>query len=189
MKTKLLILAIILTSLISCVSFDRKMIKDDFIKLNDENLNELNGKYQFSGYQNISPSRTKSDKSRSISEMLSVDKKYNTSYSHCEVNIEKNKKSKNIVAKFKFFKNDSLGYSFQYNAKISNGILILKNNTTHCDSLPYLLGGCRTFQSSIGLTKEKNLWIQDFFTNDGAFIFFFWAGYTINYTEKFEKIN
>ncbi|SDJ36541.1 hypothetical protein [Chryseobacterium jejuense] len=179
----------IILSLNSCVSFSRKMIQDDLLELKDENVQMINGQYGYKGYEHIRNGNVKSDKTRNVGEMLDVKSEAVKNVDKLIIKSMPLAKSKMYEIQFMLLKEDTLKYTFTYKARLKNGLFLLKNFTSHCDEIPYLFGGCRIFQSRIGLTKDHNLLIQDYYDNSGAFLFFFWAGYTINYAEKYKRIH
>ncbi|TDX82717.1 hypothetical protein [Epilithonimonas xixisoli] len=72
MKTQLLGLAILLTTLTSCVSFDRKLIKNDLTNISENNGKSIEGKYKFKGYDNSSSLLSKPVESIGIARMLDL---------------------------------------------------------------------------------------------------------------------
>lgn len=187
MKTKLLALAILLTTLTSCVSFDRKLIKDDLTKISENNGKSIEGKYAFKGYDNSSSLISKPVESIGIARMLDLK---NQGLEDCDFLEIKSKKlePKLYELELTLFKNDTVKHSYKLNATLKNGILTLKNRTTKCTGIPYFLGGCEVSQSRIGLTADNNLVIHSYNDNNGSFLFLMWAGRTINYAEKFKRI-
>lgn len=185
---KYVIASLIILMLTSCVTFSRKMINDDLLVVKKETISMIDGEYEFNGYQYIDPANEKSEKTKNFAGMLDLK---NSKILDCDKVILKStaiKKRKTYEVEFKFLKNDSVKYSFKYNAILRNGLLLLNNYTLKCHGIPYLLGGCQSFQSRIGLTEQKNLLIQDYYDNSGAALFILGAGYTINYTEKYKRV-
>lgn len=183
------VLTAIIGSLNSCVSFSRKMIQDDLSVLKKENIQLIDGQYEYRGYEHIQNGNVKSDKTGDVGEMLRMKGEARKNVDKLIIKSVPLAKSKRFEVRFMFLKEDTLTYTFIYKARLKNGLLLLDNFTSHCDEIPYLFGGCQNFQSRIGVTKERNLLIQDYYDNSGAFLLFFWAGYTINYAEKYQRIN
>ncbi len=179
----------IVLSLNSCVSFSRKIIQDDLSEMKIENVQIIDGQYEFKGYEHIVNNNTKSDKTGNVGEMLDVKGNAGKEVDKLIIKSTPLAKSKAFEMKFMFLRKDSLTYTFTYKATLKNGLLLLNNFISHCDGIPYLIGGCLNFQSIMGLTKDRNLLIQDYYDNNGGFLLFFWSGYTINYAEKFKRIN
>lgn len=188
MKAQFFLIPIIV-SLNSCVSFSRKMIENDLLMLNKENVQMIDGQYEYKGYEHIVNNNTKSDKTGSVGEMLAMKNGEVKDFDKLIIKSVQLAKNKTYEVQFIFFKDSTIGYTFKYKAKLKNGLFLLNNFTSHCDEIPYLFGGCRNFQSRIGLTQDHNLLIQDYYDNSGAFLLFFWSGYTINYAEKYKRIN
>lgn len=185
---KYIIFSILILILHSCATFSRKMIKDDLLIINTENVSMIDGEYDFKGYEHINSAGQKSEKIRNFAGIMDLN---NIRIVDCDKVVIKSKaldKRKTYELEFKLLKNDSVKYSFVYNGMLKNGLLILSNYTSKCHGIPFLFGGCRSFQSRIGLTNQKNLLIQDYYDNSGAALFIMWAGYTINYAEKFKRI-
>ncbi len=172
----------------SCVSFDRKLIKDDMTTLKKENVSLINGEFEFKGYEHINAGNQKSDRLRTVAEMLNIKNPNISESDKVSVKAVSNLKDKSYEVQFMILKNDSLKYSFKYDAKFKKGVLVLKNHTVKCHGIPYLLGGCRGFKSRIGLTGKNDLFIQDYYNNDGAFLLIMGSGYSINYVEKYKRI-
>lgn len=185
---KYVIFSVLVLILNSCVTFSRKMIKDDLSIITKENVSVIDGEYEFKGYEHINSGSQKSEKARSFAGMMDLN---NNNITYCDKVVIKSKasdKRKKYKLEFKLLKNDSIKYSFTYNGTLKNGLLTLSNYTSKCHGIPFLFGGCRSFQSRIGLTDQKNLLIQDYYDNSGAALFIMWAGYTINNAEKFKRI-
>ncbi|MEJ5104571.1 hypothetical protein [Chryseobacterium sp. MYb328] len=179
----------VVLSLSSCVSFNRKMIQDDLSELKKENVQMIDGQYEYKGYEHIRNSNVKSDATGNVGEMLNVKEGGVKNVNKLIIKSMPLAKDKTFEIRFMLLKEDSLIYTFTYKARLKKGLLLLNNFTSQCDEIPYLFGGCQNFQSRIGVTKDHNLLIQDYYDNSGAFLFFFWAGYTINYAEKYRRIN
>ncbi|WP_228464009.1 MULTISPECIES: hypothetical protein [Chryseobacterium] len=190
---KNLVLAAVFTAMVlslnSCVSFSRKMIRDDLSEMRIENVQMINGQYEYKGYEHVRDGNVKSDKTGNVAEMLEVKSEAVKNVDKLIIKSMPLAKSKTYEIQFMLLKEDTLKYTFTYKAQLKNGLLLLNNFTSHCDEIPYLFGGCQIFQSRIGLTQNHNLLIQDYYDNSGAFLLFFWAGYTINYVEKYKRIN
>ena len=185
MKNLILLFWAFTLMLNSCVSFSRKMIKNDLSVLKKENVSMIDGDYEFDSYEHIDASDKKSDRLRNIASMLNFQ-----NFNDCDqLNIQSVfLKRKQYEILFTFSKHDSVKHSFKYKANLRNGLLILDNYTSKCRGIPYVLGGCTSFQSRIGLTADQNLLIQDYYDNSGAFLLIIGAGYTINYAEKYKRL-
>jgi len=185
---KYVISLLFISILTSCVGFSRKMIKDDLSVITRSNVSAIDGAYEFKGYEHINAGNEKSANSTDFSEMLDIRR---SGISDCDKVVIQStalERKKKYSIHFKLLKSDSVKYHFAYDGRLKNGILVLDNYTSGCHGIPFLFGGCRSFQSRIGLTKEKNLMVQDYYDNSGALLFVLWAGYTINYAEKFKRI-
>ncbi|MDH6250730.1 hypothetical protein M2347_000457 [Chryseobacterium sp. H1D6B] len=188
MKNNVTVFLILLISLTSCAAFERKMIKDDLQGITEDNVKRIEGKYNAGGYQHINSARTKSDETQGIANMLSLSNTVTDKSNEIKIGLTPLGKKKSYELQFKLLRNDSLEYSFKYKAKLKNGLLLLDNYSSQCRGLPYVFGGCCSFQSRIGLTQDNHLLIQDYYDNSGAVLFIFGAGYTINYAEKYKRI-
>lgn len=185
---KYLIIPLFVLFFNSCTTFNRKMIKDDLSIITKENISMIDGEYEFKGYEHINAGNQKSEETRDFAGMIDLK---NSKIADCDkvvITSTPLDKTKTYEIDFKLLKNDSLKYSFKYNATLKNGLLSLSNYTSKCHGIPFLFGGCQSFQSRIGLTEQKNLLIQDYYDNSGAALFIMWAGYTINYAEKYKRI-
>ncbi|WP_326984893.1 hypothetical protein VUJ46_10300 [Chryseobacterium sp. MYb264] len=185
---KYVIFSIFVLILNSCATFNRKMIKDDLSIITKEGVSLIDGQYDFKGYEHINSAGQKSEKMSDFARMMDLK---NSKIVDCDKIVIKSKalgKKKKYELEFKLLKNDSVKYSFTYNGTLKNGLLTVNNYTSKCHGIPFLLGGCRSFQSRIGLTDQKNLLIQDYYDNSGAALFIMWVGYTINYAEKYKRI-
>ena len=180
--------ACLISMFTSCATFSRTMIKDDLSVITRGNICVLDGTYAFKGYEHTYAGNKKSADSRNFAAMLDLNKSGISDCNKVVIQSSALDKRKAYQINFKLLKNDSVKYVFAYDGKLKNGLLVLNNYTSGCHGIPFLFGGCRSFQSRIGLTAEKNLLVQDYYDNSGALLFVMWAGYTINYTEKFKKI-
>ncbi|AZB11838.1 hypothetical protein EG344_16175 [Chryseobacterium sp. G0162] len=165
------------------------MIQDDLLELNKENVQMIDGQYEYKGYEHIGNNNTKSDKTESVGEMLAMKNGEVMDFNKLIIKSVPLAKNKTYEVQLLFLKDNTIGYTFKYKARLKNGLFLLDNFTSDCDEIPYLFGGCRNFRSRIGLTQDYNLLIQDYYDNSGAFLLFFWSGYTINYAEKYKRIN
>ncbi|WP_426279101.1 hypothetical protein ACN9MN_07690 [Chryseobacterium sp. S-02] len=185
---KYVIISILILILNSCTTFSRRMIKDDLSVITKDNVSEIDGEYEFNGYEHVNAGNKKSQETRNFAGMIAVK---NSKVADCDKIVIRSKaleKRKTYQLEFKLLKDDYVKYSFTYNGTLKNGLLTLSNYTSKCHGIPFLFGGCESFQSRIGLTRHKNLLIQDYYDNSGAALFVMWAGYTINYAEKYQKI-
>ncbi|WP_346986393.1 hypothetical protein [Chryseobacterium sp. POE27] len=185
---KYLIFSILISILNSCATFSRKMIKDDLSVITKENVSVIDGEYDFKGYEHINSAGKISEQTRDFAGMMDLTNTKIADYDKVVIKSKALDKKKKYKLEFKLLKNDSVKYSFTYNGTLKNGLFMLSNYTSKCHGIPFLLGGCRSFQSRIGLTGQKDLLIQDYYDNSGAALFIMWAGYTINYAEKFKRI-
>ncbi|MCJ8152315.1 hypothetical protein MKJ01_00900 [Chryseobacterium sp. SSA4.19] len=185
---KSVIISVLVLMLTSCVSFERKTIKDDLSIITEQNISMIDGQYEFKGYEHVNAGNKKSLETRDFAGMMALK---NTGIADCDKVIIQStslKKKRTYEFDFKLSKNDSVKYAFKYQGKLKNGLVTLSNYTSKCHGIPFLFGGCQSFQSRIGLTDQKNLLIQDYYDNSGAALLIMWAGYTINYAEKFKRI-
>jgi len=185
---KYVITSILILILNSCTTFSRRMIKDDLSVITKDNVSEIDGEYEFNGYEHVNAGNKKSQETRNFAGMIAVK---NSKVADCDKVVIKSMaldKRKTYELEFRLLKNDSLKYSFKYHGVLKNGLIVVNNYTSKCHGIPFLFGGCESFQSRIGLTRHKNLLIQDYYDNSGAALFVMWAGYTINYAEKYQKI-
>lgn len=70
MKNSVILLLVLCLILGSCVSFSKKMIKDDLTVITKDNVNLIEGKYYSEGYEHINSSLNKSEKAEGFSKML-----------------------------------------------------------------------------------------------------------------------
>jgi hypothetical protein len=164
------------------------MIKDDLSVMTKENVSMIDGEYEFKGYEHVNSGNKKSLETRDFAGMIDLK---NSKIADCDQVVIKSTpsdKRNTYEIGFKLLKNDSVKYSFKYNGTLKNGLIILSNYTSKCHGIPFLFGGCQSFQSRIGLTDQKNLLIQDYYDNSGAALLIMWTGYTINYAEKYKRI-
>ncbi|WP_239001254.1 hypothetical protein [Elizabethkingia anophelis] len=187
MKTFLILVLCLVMG--SCVSFSKRMIKEDLMVVTKDNVNLIEGKYYSAGYEHIDSNRNKSEKVEGFSKMLSQKSIVGSEeIDKVEIKLKPLAKNKSYQLEFRLTKNDSLKYVFRHNAKLKKGLFLLGNYTSECHGIPYLLGGCQKFQSRMGLTKDNHLLVQDYYENSGGALFIMWAGYSINYGEKYKRI-
>lgn len=186
---KFMILLVLCLVFGSCVSFNKRMIKDDLTVIKKNNVNLIEGKYYSAGYEHIDSNRNKSEKVEGFSKMLSQKSKVRSEENDkVDIKLKPLAKNKSYQLEFRMTKNDSVKYVFRHNAKLKKGLFLLDNYTSECHGIPYLFGGCQNFQSRIGLTKDNHLLIQDYYENSGAALLIMWAGFSINYAEKYKRI-
>lgn len=70
MKNSVILLLVLCLVLGSCVSFSKRMIKDDLTVIKKSNVNLIEGKYDSEGYEHINSSLNKSEKAEGFSKML-----------------------------------------------------------------------------------------------------------------------
>ncbi|WP_149206403.1 hypothetical protein [Flavobacterium johnsoniae] len=63
----------------------------------------------------------------------------------------------------------------------------LDNKFSKCTGIPYFLGGCQSNKRRIGLSKNGNLLVNEADSNNGAFLFLFWAGTDYNLTYEYQR--
>lgn len=189
-KFALIIVSVIMIfSLNSCVSFRKSMIKDDLLEIKTENVHMIDGEYEYNGYEYVRNDNVKSGTAGNVGDILDVQGSLINTCDRLRIKSVPLMKDKMYEIQFIFLKENEVKYLFKYDAELKKGLLLLKNYTSKCHGVPYLLGGCQVSQSRIGLTKNKNLLIQKYKDNSGALLLFFWSGYTINYAEKYKRIN
>jgi len=189
MKKIILSSAVIMVLLSSCTTFNRKMIKNDPSVIKKENAFNIDGRYEFKGYEHIDAANKKSEEAGDVARMFDIK---NINVENCDQLVIKSvpmEKKNTYELQFTFLKEDKTKYSFKYSAVLKNDFFILDNYTSFCHGIPYLFGGCRSFQSRVGLTRDHHLVIQDYYDNSGAALFVMGAGYTINYAEKYKRIS
>ncbi|WP_228393996.1 hypothetical protein [Chryseobacterium artocarpi] len=191
MKNLVLIMVstIMTFSLSSCVSFRKSMIKDDWLEVKKENVHMIDGDYDYNGYEYVRNDNVKSDTAGNVGDILDVQSSLINNCDRVRIKSVPLVKDKMYEIQFAFLKGNEVKYLFKYDAELKKGMLLLKNYTSKCHGVPYLLGGCQVSQSRMGLTRDKNLLIQNYKDNSGALLLFFWSGYTINYAEKYKRIN
>lgn len=189
-KFALIIVSVIMIfSLNSCVSFRKSMIKDDLLEIKTENVHMIDGEYEYNGYEYVRNDNVKSGTAGNVGDILDVQSPLINTCDRLRIKSVPLMKDKMYEIQFIFLKENEVKYLFKYDAELKKGLLLLKNYTSKCHGVPYLLGGCQVSQSRMGLTKNKNLLIQKYKDNSGALLLFFWSGYTINYAEKYKRIN
>lgn len=189
-KFALIIVSVIMIfSLNSCVSFRKSMIKDDLLEIKTENVHMIDGEYEYNGYEYVRNDNVKSGTAGNVGDILDVQSPLINTCDRLRIQSVPLMKDKMYEIQFIFLKENEVKYLFKYDAELKKGLLLLKNYTSKCHGVPYLLGGCQVSQSRMGLTKNKNLLIQKYKDNSGALLLFFWSGYTINYAEKYKRIN
>lgn len=184
-----IVLIIIVFSLSSCVSFGKSMIKDDLLELKKENVHMIDGEYNYNGYEYVRNNNVKSDRAGNVGDILDVKSSLINNCDRVRIKSVPLVKDKMYEIQFAFLKDNEVKCLFKYDAELKKGMLLLKNYISKCHGVPYLLGGCQVSQSRMGLTKNQNLLIQKYKDNSGALLLFFWSGYTINYAEKYKRIN
>ncbi|WP_312082407.1 hypothetical protein [Epilithonimonas hominis] len=189
---KKIILLIIIFSLVSCVSFDKKMYQKDLIEINSENFEIINARYENNPVQRICCENFKEDLSKKNS-CLKDYFIYNDkgSLPNCSqenngnVSIVKQDKKYYLLLNYLDYENKLQEYKIE--GYFSNGFFKLKNYNYIINGIPYIFGGAKITQARIGLDKGKNLLIENFTDNSGAFLLFFWAGNSGSFAMKFNR--
>lgn len=174
-------------TLYNCATYEKKMIKDNVLILNEKSLTNLNGYYEVKpqnkyDYQGELVNNTIPDYSilpeylrlMSIREdTLSTDyyvkvEVVDATTIHCELKRQDLIIDKMIISgKLK-----------------KNGMFHFKDNPVDCKGIPYLIGGCSDSKTRMGLNKDGNLFIEYAYFNGGAFLLIFGdaRGYNNAYT-------
>lgn len=187
MKTYTLLM-VALFCLTSCTSFSNSMVRDDVTFLTQKNIAAIDGLYESKGFEYINSGNIKSSEVMGFAAMLKVNNAVRGHYDKVEVRSKALDKTNTYEITFRLLDNDSVIYAFTYPAHLKNGLLRLGNYTSTCRGVPYLFGGCITFQSRIGLTGQKDLLVQNYHDNSGALLLMMWSCYTGNNVEKYKRI-
>lgn len=187
MKTYIL-LTLAIFCINSCTAFSNSMIKDDVAVLTKKNISAIEGLYESKGFEYVNSENIKSSEVMGFAAMLRVNHAVRGHYDKVEIRSKALDKAKTYEITFRLLDDDSVRYTITYPAYLKNGLLKLGNYTSACRGVPYLLGGCITFQSRVGLTAQKDLLIQNYYENSGALLLLMWSGYTGNNAEKYKRI-
>ncbi|ABQ08044.1 hypothetical protein [Flavobacterium johnsoniae] len=191
----------ITTSFLSCASFSKKTFEASLQDLERENISKLEGNYALNPiirYKEKVPEEiTSNDK---LPDSLFLDDAYQFMVIP-NVSIKKKiyRKSENsnrsIALKFqsekllliKVYQDSEVIKDTLLSGKLKKGMFYLDNKFSKCTGIPYFLGGCQSNKRRIGLSKNGNLLINEADSNNGAFLFLFWAGTDYNLTYEYQR--
>ena len=169
---------IMIVILSSCSGFSNNMLKNDVSVISKENVSGIDGQYESNIYEGKGEAPA----------VLSIK---NLNREGCDRFIIKSvplDKKDTYELQFKLLKKDTVKYILKYRVYPKNGFLMLDNYSSKCSGIPYLFGSCEKSQSRIGLTKDQNFFIQDYYKSSGGALLFMWTGYTSNSTKKYRRI-
>lgn len=189
----ILILAICSGLLLSCVSFDNSMYNKNITKINKNNYEIFNGKYENSPFEEIHTKDLKKElpiwNNVCIKDYVVINT--NSYLPNCnpakkpELSIIKEGKEYFLVLAYENCKEEISEYKIK--GVFKRGFFKLDNYSFIPHNIPYILGGAKVTQSRVGLDTDKNLIIEDYTDNSGAFMFFFWAGHSGSSGLKFKR--
>lgn len=196
-----LITVFITASFFSCASFSKKAFASELQSLEKENISKLEGSYTLNPvikYKEKVPEDMKSD--NKLPDSLRADNAYHfmiTSNLSLKKNAFRTSENENRSINLKFQTANLLSVKIYENAvvvkdtvlsgKYKKGMFYLDNTFLKCTGVPYLLGGCQNNKRRIGLSKNGNLLINEADSNNGAFLFLFWAGTDYNVTYEYQR--
>jgi hypothetical protein len=186
-------------TLFGCATFSKKDFRNEFIKLDKENIDSINGRYK------LYPSKEYGDKpSYATSDEL---KKYGNLYqSIVNYKSEKRKVLDSLIIekdnfyveieirnrtrlKVSLFENDTFIKDTLFNGEIKNGMFYINNHYYRMTGIPYLVGSYESNKRRIGLSNNGSLIVNKAVSNEGAILLIIGTGHRYNSSEEFNRIN
>ncbi|KRB57672.1 hypothetical protein ASD98_05190 [Flavobacterium sp. Root186] len=195
-----LITILLAGSFLGCAGFSKKKFAKDLENLSAENISRLEGNYVL----NPISSYTKSGATK-IAGHSRDSIKFNNAYDFIVNQNFMQKRQLNtiksvnntILLNLKFENNKQLSVKVLENSmpivetvisgEFKDGMFYLDNKFLKWTGVPYLLGGSQNNKRRIGLAKNGNLLINEAVSNNGAFLFIFWAGSDYNLTYEYQR--
>lgn len=197
--SKLLLVLLVSVSLINCASFSNKDFKNDYIKINESEINSFNGKYNLLP---IKQYRKKNKNATSDSlgsyqnlydyittENLKFENKDSILKNSVKYQIELNIVNNTAISIELFKDNYSIRKQQIKGILKKDGMFYLDNNFLECNGIPYLFGGCRNNKRRIGISKNNNLIVNEAVSNEGAILLIIGDGYSYNSAYEFKRLN
>lgn len=185
------------TTLFSCVSFSNKILKNETVKLDDNNIKNLNGvyyNYPLLAYNNnFNYAMADSVKKRIsaynlfINNPIKISKLDSLELGNIEEKFSLRFIDKNQI-EIKYFTNEKIKSSEIIKGRIKKGFFYLDNKFHKTNGVPYLWGGIETRKRRIGLSENNDLIFNSVYSSQGGILIFFVGGNTGKYSYKIEKI-
>ena len=196
-----LITMFITTSFLGCASFSKKAFEAEFQNLEKENISKLEGSYALNPimkYKDKVPEEVKSNET--LPDSLVTNNAYQfmvtPNYSY-KKNLYRRSENHNRSINLKFqtanllsvkvYEDNTVIKDTILSGKYKKGMFYLDNKYSKSSGIPYLLGGVNNNKRRIGLTKNGNLLVNEAHSDNGAFLFLFWAGTDYNLTYEYQK--
>ena len=175
---KIALLVIISMLLSNCASFSTRMIKDKITKLNQENIQTIEGRYEiacYDAYYVSSYTKRKIIQNRNTMYPETVNYFTNTIIPRRGNNI-------NYTVDIKLLSDTEIQFTYRSKDNIivqqatlemklrKNGMIHLKNVETNTKGIPLIFGNITVKKSRIGLRKNKDLIINNVDFNAGGFL-------------------
>lgn len=193
----ILIIILLGSTVFSCASFSKKRFRKDLVNLQETTLTNLNGNYSFHPIKRFY-NHTKNNPYNHIPDSL----RYNNAYDFLinedhkkELKFDALRKKENSyqisltlesshLLRIKVLENSKVIKDTVFAGKLKNRMFYIENRFLSCTGIPFIFGGCVNNKRRIGLTKNNNLLINAAYSNEGALLLVFGAGY--NYNVSFE---
>lgn len=185
------LLLIFLLTLSSCASY---LYDGNFEKVNSKNYHIFGGNYENAPFIRITDKNQMSDISGNQVACLRdyITLKDEVYLEACDtqklvhLKIEKKEKDYFLVMNYENSEGKSLEYWLK--GKFSSGFFRLYGSRqSDMRGIPYIFGGVNVSDIKLGLDKDRNLIIERYWDNSGAFLFVFWAGNSGTSAIKFKR--
>lgn len=199
-KINMAILLVLSFMFFNCASFTKKRFRKELKKLNQKELSQITGKYSLNpirryyslGQENpndkIPDSLTRNNAyyfltSESYHKKQKFDslRKDNNKY-YLSLALKANNK-----LKVELLENNKVIEDTVFTGKYRRGMFYIDNKFLECQGIPFVFGGCNNNKRRIGITKNKNLLINEAFSNEGALLLVIGAGYSYNVTYEYKR--
>ncbi|WP_343524013.1 hypothetical protein [Pedobacter sp.] len=192
-KTAVAVLAAVSCFFFSgCASFSDKMIRQQKVKLREENLNLLAGTYQL--FPDLAYTKNGG------AEMLRYTGKTERFHQYVGKNKMESDPSANNTVTVKVFGNNRISFVFRKDSTIvdsvtlsaklqSRGLLLIGNKYVKYWGVPYLFGVTESAKTRIGLANDNGLILNHAYDNSGAILIIMAAGRSSSLAYHFKRIS
>ena len=185
------LLFILLLILSSCASY---LYDGNFEKVNSKNHHIFEGNYENAPFVRITDKNQMSDISGNQVACLRdyITLEGGAFLEGCDtrklVHLKIEKKEKDYFLVMNYENSEGKPLEYWLKGKFSNGFFRL-NGSRQSDvrGVPYIFGGVNVSDIKLGLDKDRNLIIERYWDNSGAFLFVFWAGNSGTSAIKFKR--
>lgn len=198
LNASVLIILMLHFTFFGCASFNKRGFRNNLKKIPKNELHKISGIYEIKPIKWYSTSGKKRQNNILKDSISYIDgysfisnkfyQKYNplnytytNSYS-LKIDLIDAKKLKVYLLEDSKVKLDTTFYG-----TYKKRMLYIDNKHLDCHGIPFIFGGCMNSKIRIGLTKERNLIINQAYSNEGALLLFIGAGNRYNLSYEYKR--